>query len=279
MSESAERICRLRALLREMAPLVVAFSGGVDSSVVLKVALDEVGREAVLAVTAAGDVHTSEDLDAAREAAARLGARHLVVRTEELAIPGFAANSPERCYLCKGELYGMLIKLAQTEGLKTVVDGANSDDKADYRPGMQAAAAAGVRSPLVEAGIGKDEVRSLARELGLSNWDLPSSSCLASRFPYGEPITPSKLKAVCEGERHLRALGFSAVRVRHHGSVARVELRESEISLAAEESIRRAIVKHLRELGYIYVTLDMDGFRSGSLNESLRLVDNPEEKA
>lgn len=259
--------------------MLVAFSGGVDSTVLLKLALDEAGPEAVLAVTAFGDVHTAEELEAAREAAARLGACHLVIHTSELAIPGFATNPPERCFLCRSEMYARLVELARAEELKTIVDGVNRDDGADYRPGMRAAAALGVRSPIAEAGLGKVEVRSLARELGLSNWDLPASPCLASRFPYGEPITIPKLQAVAEGERFLRGLGFSTVRVRHHGNVARVELSGADIPLAVEESVRHAIVKRLRELGYVYVALDLEGFRSGSLNEVLKHAADREEEA
>lgn len=260
---------RLRSILRELAPLLVAFSGGVDSTVVLKVAVDEVGPDGVLAVTAHGDVHTTEELEAAREAAARLGARHLVVATEELAIPGFPANPPERCYLCRSVMYRRLLDVAQTEGMRTVVDGTNQEDGADYRPGTRAAEALGVRSPLAEAGIGKGEARALARELGLPNWDLPSSPCLASRFPYGERLTTEKLRMVAEAERRLKELGFRTVRLRHHGDLARIEVGAGDITLAAEESVRRAIVSDLREIGYFYVTLDLEGFRSGSMNEVL----------
>ena len=205
----------MRALLRELAPVLVAFSGGVDSTVVLKLALDELGPDRVLAVTAHGVVHTGEELAAAREAAARLGARHMVVRTDELAISGFATNPPERCFLCRGSMFDRLAEVAQAEGMKTVVDGVNRDDGADYRPGVRAAAARGVRSPLAEACLSKKDVRALARKLGLANWDLPASPCLASRFPYGEEITEAKLAAVAAGERHLRALGFANVRLRH----------------------------------------------------------------
>lgn len=266
---SAAGVAKLHDLLREWGPVLVAFSGGVDSTVVLKVALEELGSERVLAVTAHGDVHTDEELGAAREAAARLGARHLILTTSELAIPGFSTNPPDRCYLCRSEMYARLLEVARAEGIRTVVDGTNRDDGTDYRPGARAAAESGVRSPLAEAGLGKDGVRALARKLGLQNWDLAASPCLASRFPYGEALTDAGLRMVAEGERYLKGLGFRTVRVRHHGILARVEVGADDISRAAEESVRRAIVNHLREVGYTYVTLDLEGFRSGSLNEAL----------
>lgn len=263
-------LTRLRSLLHELAPVLVAYSGGVDSGTLLKVALDELGPEAVLAVTAHGDVHAAGELGAAREAAARMGARHQVITTNELAVPGFVANPPERCFLCKTALYERLVAIARAEELKTVIDGANRDDSGDYRPGLKAAAALGVRSPLAEAGLGKAEVRALARDLGLLEWDRPASPCLASRFPYGESITAEALRVVDDAERYLKDLGLGSVRVRHHGSLARIEVDPKDVARAAKESVRRAIVSHLRGLGYKYVALDLEGFRSGSLNEVLR---------
>jgi uncharacterized protein len=212
-----------------------------------------------------------------------MGARHRVITTNELAVPGFVANPPERCFLCKTALYERLVAIACAEGLKTVIDGANRDDSGDYRPGLQAAAALGVRSPLAEAGMGKAEVRALARHLGLPEWDRPASPCLASRFPYGESITAEALRMVDDAERYLKTLGLGSVRVRHHGPLARLEVDQKDVARAAEESVRRAIVSHLRGLGYKYVALDLEGFRSGSLNEVLRPGDSrgaaPEEEA
>ncbi len=267
VDRQAERTAR--ALIRDLGSLLVAYSGGVDSTVLLRLALDELGPGRVLAATAHGDVHTADELEAARQTAARLGARHVIIHTCELAVPGFSANPPDRCYLCRRSMYRSLIELARHEGMLAVADGANLDDRVDYRPGIRAGAELGVSSPLAEAGMGKQAVRELALDLGLPNWSLPASPCLASRFPYGEEITAAGLQMVAAAERHLRELGFGICRVRHHGNLARVEVPVDDLDQVVDPTVRRTIVGSLRDLGYAYVTLDLQGFRSGSLNEVL----------
>lgn len=256
---------QLNSILNEMESIVVAFSGGVDSSVLLAAAA--LAGTKVLAATAVSETYLPEELEAARQIAAVLNVAHLTLETEELGIPGFAENPPERCYYCKAELFGKLAALAAERGYRFVADGSNVDDTGDWRPGMKAAAELGVRSPLREAGLNKAEVRLLAQEFGLPNWDKPAMACLSSRFPYGQPITKEKVAQVAEAERFLRQLGFGQLRVRHHGDTARIELPGERLSEAV--SLAPSIVGRLRELGFTYISLDLAGYRSGSLNETL----------
>jgi pyridinium-3,5-biscarboxylic acid mononucleotide sulfurtransferase len=261
-----DKINRLEAGLQSMGSLLVAFSGGVDSSVLLAMAARSLqGR--VLAVTAVSETYLPEELAVARDLAATLAVPLEVIETEELSIPGFSQNPPDRCYYCKHELFGKLIHLAAERGLAHVADGANADDAGDWRPGMRAAAELGVKSPLKEAGFTKDDIRALARRLGLSNWDKPAMACLSSRFPYGQPITGAKVAQVAEAERFLRSLGFVQLRVRHHGDTARIELPPERLLEAAGQAER--IASRFKELGFTYITLDLAGYRSGSMNEVL----------
>jgi uncharacterized protein len=244
----------------------VAFSGGVDSSLVLAAAARALGPDAVVAFTARSPVFLTHELATARQVAGALGVEHVVASTHEFDDPRFVANSRERCYHCKMGLFGVLARVAEERGCTALIDGANLDDLGDHRPGMRAAADRGVRHPLIEARIDKAEVRRLAHELGLTTWDAPQQACLASRVPYGEPVTVEKLAAVDAAERALHELGFPQCRVRHHGQVARVEVEKGDLerALAAREDIARAV----RAAGFTYAALDLDGFRTGSLNEA-----------
>jgi len=263
---------RLVVKLREIGPCVVAYSGGVDSSVVLAAAAAALGPQNVLAVTASSATTIGQELETARACAAEAGVHHLVIETDELGDPEYAANTPDRCFFCRRHLAVSLNSLARERGLRAVVDGANADDLSDHRPGMRAASEAGVRHPLIEAGLGKEAVRLAARELGLAVWDRPQNACLASRIPYGEPVTAEALRQVAEAEEFLRKLGFRQCRVRHHGAVARVEVELDDVPRAAG-AMRERIVGGLRAAGFTYVALDLAGFRSGSMNEVLGEAD------
>jgi pyridinium-3,5-biscarboxylic acid mononucleotide sulfurtransferase len=257
---------RLQAQFEGIADACVAFSGGADSSLVLAAAVRALGAEHVVAVTATSPTYLDEELAAARALAASLGVEHVVVATHEFDDARFVANSRERCYYCKAGLLDALAEVATAHGGAVLVDGANADDVGDHRPGMRAAAERGVLQPLLAAGVTKVEVRRLARELGLSTWDAPQQACLASRVPYGEPITPDKLAAVAEAERALRALGFRQCRARHHGDVVRLEVEPAQLGRALE--LRAEISRRAHAAGFAYVALDLDGFRTGSMNEA-----------
>jgi uncharacterized protein len=256
----------LAAVLAPLGSACVAFSGGVDSSLVLAAAARELGAANVIAFTASSETYRDAELAEARDFVAGLGLRHVVRNTAELADERFAANPRERCYFCKSALVDELVAVAKAEGVATLLDGANIDDQGDWRPGLRATRERGVRHPLIEAGLGKADVRELAHALGLPTWDKPQQACLASRIPYGDAITVEKLRQIEAAEDVLRELGFAEFRVRHHGPVARIEVAEAEIGRAAN-SARAELARRLRALGFTYVTLDLTGFRSGSMNE------------
>lgn len=262
-----KRLEELEAMIAPYGSALVAFSGGVDSSVALAVAARALPKESVLAVTSNNETYLPSELEQAEAFVRSLGVEHLVVNTRELDDPNYARNPANRCYFCKSTLYSDLRALAQEKGYACVVDGANKDDEGDYRPGRKAAKEIGVVSPLAMAGLGKAEVRELARYLGLRTWDKPALACLSSRFPYGQEITPEKLAQVAKGEEFMRSRGYEQVRVRHHGEIARLEVGAAELERAFSE--REEISAELKAAGFLYVTLDLGGYKPGSLNAAL----------
>lgn len=266
--ELFKKYTALKNLLRTMDKVLIAFSGGVDSSFLLKVAHDVLG-ENVLAVIATSETYPEKESREAIRLAESMKVRFQVIQSCEMENPDFVRNPPERCYYCKTELFSRLRSLADLEEIPYVLDGANFEDSGDYRPGSQAAAELQVRSPLKELGFVKREIRELSRELGLPTWNKPAMACLSSRFPYHTKIESQALRQISEAEEHLRSLGFSQLRVRHHDSTARIEVPSEDIARVIDPRIRESIVEVFKKIGYTYVTLDLRGYRTGSLNETL----------
>jgi uncharacterized protein len=258
---------KLKKILRAMEKVLVAYSGGVDSTFLLKVAGDVLGRDGVLAVTAVSDTYTAGELKLSKSIAKKLKVQHLLIHTCETANPLFAANPPNRCYYCKQELYSRLKSLAASKGIPFIIEGSNLDDLTDFRPGRKSLVELGIRSPMVEAGLDKAQIRKLSKKMKLPTWNIPPQACLASRIPYNTEISPEKLRRIALAEEYLRSLGFQGFRVRDHGEIARLEFLPEDMKRLRDPRLTAKIVRKLKSLSYAYVAMDMEGYRSGSMNE------------
>jgi len=272
----AGKLHELMENLERLESAIVAYSGGVDSTFLLKICAD-VLKDKVVAVTSHSDVSPSGELEEAQALTTSFGVKHVIITTDELRDSTFVANPPDRCYHCKNQLFRRLSEMARSHGIKWVLDGSNADDMTDYRPGNRAAKEFGVLSPLKDAALTKEEIRTLSRGMNLPTWDKPASPCLASRIPYGHMITPEKLARIASAEQFLRSYGIKELRVRDHGDIARIEIPKDSLYIFLDQAVVGNVVNEFKSLGYKYVTLDLQGFRTGSMNEVLKGL-HPQEK-
>lgn len=268
-SKTADKLIHLKQIIKDLESAVIAFSGGVDSTLLSAVAAEILGDKA-LVIFARSPVVPEEESPIARQLASLLNFNYMEIEHNQLELPDFVCNGPDRCYHCKFDMLGLLKQLARDKGFKWVCEGSNFDDLNDFRPGLKAVSEQGVRSPLAESLLTKAEIRALAKQAGLDNWNKPASPCLASRVPYGTAITRQVIDKIGKSEVHLKKIGLNQVRLRHHGDVARIEVAGDDISKLLNEESRKEIVAAIKDIGYKYVTLDLQGFRSGSLNEVLQ---------
>jgi len=264
-----DKLKRLKRILSGLESTIVAFSGGVDSSFLLKTIKDTLPKKSILAVTAVSETYTPSELVQAKSFTKSLGLKHRIIFTDELKDDNFTKNPIERCYYCKKELFGRLKDIARRSGFKSIVDASNLDDKKDFRPGSMAKEEFSVRSPLQEAKIGKDDIRRFSKKINLKTWDMPSMACLASRIPYGEEIKKDTLRKIALAEDFIRRSGIEQVRVRYHNDIARIEVERKDIKRFFNQKFCDKIIKHLKSLGFHYIALDLEGYRTGSLNEIL----------
>ncbi|MEN6487459.1 MAG: ATP-dependent sacrificial sulfur transferase LarE [Smithella sp.] len=268
--EIENKLDKLKNHIKQLESVAVAYSGGVDSTFLLKIAHDVLGDN-VIAVTARSSTYPEREFREAAEFVRKMGIRHVVITSEELDIAGFADNPTNRCYYCKHELLSKVIAVAQENNIRHVVEGSNVDDLGDYRPGMKAVRELGVESPLQEAGLGKEEIRILSKKMDLPTWNKPAFACLASRFPYGQKITIDKLKIIDQAEQFLLDLGIRQVRVRHHGDIARIEVSREERSFFFDTDLMDKVYEKFKQLGFMYTALDLKGYRTGSMNETINV--------